>query len=69
MSTLPWDPTIDRRIRQMQKDGYLVVGHNHAWTLTEKGWRTLCAAAEPPIRRPSPDPKLPPMELPQWQKF
>jgi hypothetical protein len=38
------------RIFQLQRDGY-VENINGAWVLTDLGWRTLSAAAEP---RPKP---------------
>jgi len=39
------DPT-DMRIKQLARDGY-VECVNQRWLLTEKGWRTLSAAADP----------------------
>ena len=41
---IPYDLTIKKRMLELHRDGYLVtLGGN--WALTEKGWRTLFAAA------------------------
>ena len=48
---IPYDLTIKKRMLELHRDGYLVtLGGN--WALTEKGWRTLFAAAEPPMAKP-----------------
>ena len=53
MATLPRppQPTEAVRISQLERDGY-VECVNNTWQLTDLGWRTLSAAAEPPVRHP-----------------
>ena len=51
------DKMIKKRMLELQRDGYIVTLHGQ-WALTEKGWRTLCAAAEPPMRKPTSLPHL-----------
>ena len=46
------DQIIKKRMLELHRDGYVVTLHGQ-WALTEKGWRTLCAAAEPPMRKPT----------------
>jgi hypothetical protein len=46
MATLPTPQAQEMRVRQLQRDGYIECV-NGAWLLTDKGWRTLSAAAEP----------------------
>jgi hypothetical protein len=46
------DAVIKKRMLELHRDGYVVTLHGQ-WALTEKGWRTLCAAAEPPMRKPT----------------
>ncbi len=46
------DAIIKKRMLELHRDGYVVTLHGQ-WALTEKGWRTLCAAAEPPMRKPT----------------
>jgi len=49
------DKMIKKRMLELHRDGYIVTLHGQ-WALTEKGWRTLCAAAEPPMRKPTSPP-------------
>ena len=46
------------RLVQLFHDGYITI-HHGAWTLTEKGFVTLAACADRPVRRPHHDPKVP----------
>lgn len=49
------DKMIKKRMLELHRDGYIVTLQGQ-WALTEKGWRTLCAAAEPPMRKPTSPP-------------
>ena len=51
------DKMIKKRMLELHRDGYIVTLQGQ-WALTEKGWRTLCAAAEPPMRKPTSPPQL-----------
>ena len=46
------DAIIQKRILELHRDGYLAALRGQ-WTLTDKGLRTLCAAAEPPLPKPT----------------
>ena len=48
MTTLPSPHPADLRVRQLIDDGY-IMNHNGYLLLTDKGWRTLCGAAERPF--------------------
>ena len=45
----PDQPAAEARLHQLARDGYVELT-GRAWLLTEKGWRTLSAAATPPPR-------------------
>jgi Mn-dependent DtxR family transcriptional regulator len=45
-------PVVAARIQKLQADGYLEFNDGR-FILTEKGWRTLSAAAESPIVKPT----------------
>jgi len=46
------DSIVKKRMLELHRDGYVVTLRGQ-WALTEKGWRTLCAAAEPPMPKPT----------------
>ena len=46
------DVAMGRRILQLHRLGYIKLGKFGNFELTDLGWRTLCAVARPPIKKP-----------------
>ena len=46
------DVAMGRRILELHRLGYVKLGKFGAFQLTDKGWRTLCAVAQSPIKKP-----------------
>jgi hypothetical protein len=62
------NPQTDRRLHDLLRWGYIEQTPQRAWVLSDKGWRLLPACAEAPIKHPRRDPKIPPVELPRWER-
>ena len=46
------DLAMGRRILDLHRLGYIKLSKFGNFQLTDKGWRTLCAAAQTPIKKP-----------------